>query len=287
MGKYIPGNPAFVIKNMPGGGHVLATNYMYTTAPKDGTVIATVSNGIPTHQVLDGKGVRFDARKFEWLGTTGISNLLTVSWHTSPVKTMADVMTHEIVTGATGTGSGTYMYPSAMNAILGTKFKIVLGYTSSQEVDLAMERGEVAARSGASYRGFLAEHPDWIRGGKLNVLTQVGAVRDPDLPNVPLMEELGKTDEQRKILRLISSPVAMGRPYLAPPGVPADRIAALRAAFDKVMKDPEFLAEAKKLDLDISPLAGDKVAEIVRDTIDAPADVLTKARAAMQAGDKK
>jgi tripartite-type tricarboxylate transporter receptor subunit TctC len=287
MGKYLPGNPQFVIKNMPGGGHVLATNYMYTSAPKDGTWIATVSNGIPTHQVLDGKGVRFDARKFQWLGSTGISNLLTVSWHTSPIKTMADVMTKEIVTGATGTGSGTYMYPSAMNSIIGSKFKIVLGYTSSQEVDLAMERGEVAARSGASYRGFLAEHPDWIRDGKLNILTQVGAVRDPDLPNVPLMDELGKTDEQRQILRLISSPVAMGRPYLAPPEVPADRVAALRHAFDQVMKDPEFLAEAAKLDLDISPLTGTKIAEIVRDTIDAPADVLAKARDAMQAGDTK
>jgi tripartite-type tricarboxylate transporter receptor subunit TctC len=287
MGKYIPGNPQFIIKNMPGGGHVLATNYMFTTAPKDGTYIATVSNGIPTHQVLDGKGVRFDARKFQWLGTTGISNLLTVSWHTSPVKTIADVMEHEIITGATGTGSGTYMYPSAMNAVLGTKFKIVLGYTSSQEVDLAMERGEVAARSGASYRGFLAEHPDWIRTGKLNVLTQVGGVRDPDLPNVPLMDELGKTPEQRQVLRLISSPVAMGRPYLAPPEVPAERIAALRHAFDQVMKDPDFQAEAQKLDLDLNPLPGDKVAEIVRDTIDAPQDVLAKARTAMQSGDTK
>ena len=287
MGKYIPGAPQFVIKNMPGGGHVLATNYMYTTAPKDGTYIATVSNGIPTHQVLDGKGVRFDASKFNWLGSTGISNLLTVSWHTSPVKTISDVLKTEIITGATGTGSGTYMYPSVMNSVIGTKFKIVLGYTSSQEVDLAMERGEVAARSGASYRGFLAEHPDWIRSGKLNVLTQVGAVREPDLPNVPLMEELGRTEPERKLLALVSSPVALGRPYLTAPEVPADRVEALRRAFDQVMKDPEFLAEAKKLELDLNPLTGEKVLEIVKATIDAPPDILAKAKDALQSGDAK
>ena len=284
MPKYLPGAPQFVIKNMPGGGHVLATNYMFTQAPKDGTTLATVSNGIPTHQVLDGKGVRFDARKFQWLGSTGISNLLTVSWAQSGVKTIDDVMKREIITGATGTGSGTYMYPSVMNSVLGTKFKIVLGYTSSQEVDMAMERGEVAARSGASYRGFLAEHPDWIKQGKLNVLTQVGAQREADFPDVPLMDELGKTPEQRALLKLVSSPVAMGRPYLTAPEVPADRVAALRHAFDAVMKDEEFLAEAKKLELDLNPISGERIAQIVSETIDAPPDVLAKAKEALQAG---
>ena len=174
-----------------------------------------------------------------------------------------------------------------MNSVIGTKFKIVLGYTSSQEVDLAMERGEVAARSGASYRGFLAEHPDWIRSGKLNVLTQVGAVREPDLPNVPLMEELGRTEPERKLLALVSSPVALGRPYLTAPEVPADRVEALRRAFDQVMKDPEFLAEAKKLELDLNPLTGEKVLEIVKATIDAPPDILAKAKDALQSGDAK
>ena len=284
MPKYLPGAPQFVIKNMPGGGHVLATNYMFTQAPKDGTVIATVSNGIPTHQVLDGKGVRFDARKFQWIGSTGISNLLTVAWAQSGVKTIEDVMKREIITGATGTGSGTYMYPSVMNSVLGTKFKIVLGYTSSQEVDLAMERGEVVARSGASYRGFLAERPEWIKQAKLSILTQVGAQREADLPDVPLMDELGKTPEQRALLKLVSSPVAMGRPYLTAPEVPADRVAALRRAFDAVMQDQEFLAEAKKLELDLNPISGERIAQIVSETIDAPSDVLAKAKEALQAG---
>jgi tripartite-type tricarboxylate transporter receptor subunit TctC len=282
MPKYLPGNPQFVIKNMPGAGHVLATNYMYNQAPKDGTTIATVNNAIPMIQVLDGKGVRFDAAKLKWIGSTGISNLLTVAWAASGVKSMDDVMNREVITGATGTGSGTFIYPTAMNNILGTKFKVVLGYNSSNEVDLAMIRGEVVVRSGASYGGFLAERPDWIREKKINILTQTGGVRDPALPDVPLMSELGKTDEQRQILRLISSSVAMGRPYLAPPETPPERVEALRRAFDKVMKDPGFIADAQKLELDLMPATGEQIQDIARDSTSAPADLVAKAKAAIE-----
>ena len=281
--KYLPGAPTVVVQNMPGAGHVRATNYMFAQAAKDGTVIATVSNGIPLYQVIDGKGARFDARKFNWLGSTGISNLLTVAWASSGVKSFEDAYRREIITGGTGAGSGTTMYPTVMNSVLGTKFKVVLGYTSSQEVDLAMERGEVAARSGASYGGWLAEHPDWIRGGKIVVLTQTGGVREADLPNVPLMQELGKTDEQNQLLKLISSPVAVGRPFLTAPEVPPERVAALRRAFDAVMKDEAFIAEAKKLELDLKPATGDQVRAIVEDSVGAPPDMIAKARAAQEA----
>lgn len=280
--KYLPGAPQFVVKNMPGAGHVLATNYMYTQALKDGTVIATVNNAIPMIQVLDGKGVRFDARKLAWIGSMGISNLLTVAWAASGVKSMDDVFAREVTTGATGTGSGTFLYPTAMNKVLGTKFKVVLGYASSAEVDLAMTRGEVVARGGASYRGFLAERPEWIRDRLVNILVQAGGAREPDLPDVPLMHELGKTPEQQRLLRLISSSVAMGRPFLAPPETPADRLAALRQAFDAVMKDPDFIAEARKLELDLNPATGDRIAEIARDTIEAPSALIEQARAAIE-----
>ena len=280
--KYIPGAPQFVVKNMPGAGHVLATNYMYNQAAKDGTVIATVNNAIPMIQVLGGKGIRFDASKLAWIGSTGISNLLSVAWAKSGVKTMDDVLAHEVTTGATGTGSGTYIYPIAMNRILGAKWKVVLGYASSAEVDLAMTRGEVVARGGASYRSFLAERPEWIRDKLINILVQVGAVREKDLPDVPLMSELGKTPEQQRILRLISSSVAMGRPFLAPPETPPERLAALRRAFDAVMKDPGFVAEANKLELDLNPATGEQVAEVARDTIDAPPDMIAKAKEAIE-----
>lgn len=281
MPRYIPGNPAMIVRNMPGGGHMLATNHMFNQAAKDGTAIATVANTVPIHQVLDGKGVRYDARQFNWIGSTGSSNLLTVAWHASGVRTIEDAKTNELPTGATGAGSGTALYPAVMNHLLGTKFKIVMGYKASGDIDLAMERGEVAVRSGGSYAGLVHDHPDWLKDKRVNILTQIGAEREPELPDVPLMHELGQNDEQRDILKLISSPVSLGRPFFAPPEVPADRVAALRKAFDATMKDSAFLKEAKQLNLDLSPISGEAVATIVKDTIDAPKDILAKAQAAM------
>jgi len=288
MPKYLPGRPGMIVKNMPGGGHVLATNFMYTQAAKDGTFIATVMNIIPLHQVLDGRGVRYDSRKFNWLGSTGTSNLFTWAWHTSGFKSIDEVMRRELITGATGMGSGTFIYPNAMNVILGTKFKIVMGYAGSPEVDLAMERGEVAARAGASLSGMRQERGDWIRDKKVIPLVQVGSERDKDYPDVPLMQELAKTTEQRQVLNLVSSPPALGRPFFTTPDAPADRVAALRKAFDATMQDEGFLAEAKQYNLDLNPMTGDQITTIVNDTINAPADAVAKAKAAIepQAGSK-
>jgi tripartite-type tricarboxylate transporter receptor subunit TctC len=282
MPNHIPGKPVIIVKYMPGAGHVLATNFMYNQAPKDGTHIATIGNSIPLHQILDGKGVRYDARKFNWLGTTGISNLMTVAWAASGIKSIDDVMKKEVTAGSTGTGSGTSLYPTVTNNVLGTKFKLIAGYRKATEIDLAMERGEVVVRSGFSYGSLSHEHPDWLKDKKVNFLFQVGGEREEDLPSVPLMTDLAKNDEQRQILKLISSTVAIGRPYLTTPGVPADRLAALRSAFMATVKDPAFLTDAKKLDFDLKPLGAEKVTEIVKDTINTPADIVTKARAAME-----
>ena len=283
MPRFIPGRPTMIVRNMPGGGHVLATNFMYNQADKDGTVIATVNNSIPLHQALDGKGVRFDARRFYWLGSTGTSNLMTVAWHTSGFKTMDDVIARELVAGATGIGSGTFIYPNAMNIVLGTRFKVVMGYKSSAELDLAMERGEVQARSGASLAGILQERAYWIKDKKVFVLTQIGTEREPDFPDVPLMHELAKTDEQRQILNLISLPPSLGRPFFTTPDVPAERAAALRRAFEATMKDAAFLAEAKQLNLEMSPFGGAKAAAIVNETINAPPELVAKAKAILEA----
>jgi tripartite-type tricarboxylate transporter receptor subunit TctC len=282
MPQHIPGNPVIIVKYMPGAGHVLATNFMYNQAPKDGTYIATIGNSIPLHQILDGKGVRYDARKFNWLGTTGISNLMTVAWAESGIKSIDDVMKKEVTAGSTGTGSGTSLYPTVMNNVLGTKFKLIAGYRKATEIDLAMERGEVVVRSGYSLGSLTKSHPDWIQEKKVNFLVQVGGEREEELPNVPLMTDLAKNDEQRQILKLISSTVALGRPYLTTPGVPADRLAALRAAFTATVKDSAFRADAKKLDFDLKPLGGEKVTEIVNDTINTPAEIIEKAKAAME-----
>ena len=186
----------------------------------------------------------------------------------------------EVVLGGTGVGSSIVIYPAAMNSLLGAKFKIVLGYKATSEIDLAMERGEVQARTG-SYTGLRSDHPDWLSENKVDILMQIGSKRDPDLPNVPLLSELGRSDEERKILELISSPIALGRPYLAPPGVPADRLAILRAAFDQTLRDEAFLAEAHKMDHEIAPQSAQEVANIVEATIKAPAEIIQRAKDVM------
>ncbi len=282
MGKYIPGNPTFIVQNMPGAGHVIASNYLYGQAPKDGSVIGTVGNSIVLHQVLDGKGVRYDASKFNWIGTTGISNLMTVVWHTTGVKTAEDLRKTEVISGGTGAGSGSVLYTTVARNLLGLRFKNVVGYERARDIDIAMERGEVQARSGFSYGSLAGEHPDWIKDGKVVFVFQVGATRAPELPNVPLMTELARDDGERQVLRMISSPVGLGRPYLTAPDVPADRVAALRQAFDATVKDAGFLADVKKQDFDLYPNTGANVAAIVNETVGASPAIIAKAKEAMQ-----
>jgi tripartite-type tricarboxylate transporter receptor subunit TctC len=282
MPRYIPGKPNIIVKNMPGAGNLLATNYMYNIAPKDGTTIATINNSIPLHQVLDGKGVKYDAAKFHWLGSTGSYNSVAYIWHTTGIKTFKDVTEREVILGGTGVGSSIVIYPIVMNNLLGAKFKIVLGYKGTVDIDIAMERGEVEARTG-SYTALRDERPDWIRDKKVNFVAQIGAIRDRALPDVPLMTELAKTEEHRQIIRLISSPIALGRPFLTPPGTPPEIVAILRNAFQATMRDEQFLKEAAKLELDVDPISGDDVAKIVSDTSGAPPAIIEAARAAMEA----
>lgn len=286
MDRHIPGSPNLIVQNMPGGGNVLATNHMYNIAAKDGTAIATINNAIPLHQVVDGRGVRYDTRKFNWLGSTGGSNSVTLAWNTAGVKTIQDVMKKEVILGGTGPASSIVIFPTVMNRMLGTKFKIVTGYKSSAAVDIALERGEVQARSG-SFEAAYSQHPDWISKKKVVVLVQVGARKDKTLPDVPLLTELARNDEERKVLNLISAPILLGRPYLAPPGVPAERVKLLRAAFAATMSDPKFTGYIKKFGLSVDPLSGDEVAQIVNDTINASASVVAKAKEVMPRKKKK
>ncbi len=281
MPRHIPGNPAMVVKNMPGGGHVVATNFMYNNAPKDGTHIATVNGTIPTHQVIDGTGVRFDARQFNWLGSTASPNLISVTWASSQTKTIQDAMRNEVIAGATGAGSMAALYPTILNNVLGTKFKIVMGYKSAGAIDLALEAGEVESRSGNSYDSLRSDHPDWLRENKVNILVQVGAKRAKEMPDVPLMHELARNEEERGILVLLSSAVTVGRPVFLPPDVPPERVVAMRRAFDATMKDPAFLEETKKLGLEIDPTSAEELTKAVNDTINQPPSVIEKARKAI------
>jgi tripartite-type tricarboxylate transporter receptor subunit TctC len=280
MPGYIPGAPTMIVQYMPGAGHVLASNFLYNLAPKDGTTIANINDAIPLHQVLDGRGVRFDARKFQWLGAMGAINSSIFVWHTSGIKTVQDAMNREVIFGSTGAGSGTALYSTAMNNLLGTKFKIVSGYKNTDEIAIALERGEVEATS-SSLTAIVGHRQEWVTNKKIVFIAQVGGKRYAQLPDVPLLTELAKTDEQRTILRLISAPTTIGRPYAAPPETPVDRVAMLRKAFEQTMHDPAFLAEMKSADVYIDPRTGDDVAKDVDETISVSDDIIEKTKAAM------
>ena len=286
MGRHIPGGPTLIVQNMPGGGNVLATNYMYNIAPRDGLTIASIHNAMPLHQVLDGRGVRFDAGKFGWLGSTGPENEVILVWHTAGINTIKQAMEKEIVLGATGAGSGLSIIPTAMNNVLGTRFKLVIGYKTSEDINLALERGEVQARA-FGINSIVSQHADWLKQGKVAFLAQAGVKRDKDLPEVPLLTELALNPEQRQVLKLISAPAGLGHPYLAPPGTPPERLALLRKAFAATLNDKAFLAEVEKLQIAIDPMSADEVGAIVAETINASPDVVAKAKAAMEAPDAR
>ena len=283
--RYIPGNPSMIVKNMPGAGNLLATNFMYNQAPQDGTHIATVVPGVVQRQIVDPRGVYYDARRFNWLGSTGNSNLVSFVWHAAGVKTLEDVIEREITAGATGVGSNTFYYPNIMNKVLGTKFKIVMGYKTTSAIDLALVRGEVDSHTGGSLSTVLSAHPDWVTEEKVRFLMQIGRKRAQGLEDVPLFSELGKTDKERQILQAISSHETMGRPYLAPPSVPAERIAALRAAFTATMNDDQFRAEATKSKFELDPITGDELAKMVMQTVNAPSDIVAEIQVLLKASE--
>jgi tripartite-type tricarboxylate transporter receptor subunit TctC len=260
---------------MPGGGSRTAMNWIYSVAPKDGSVLGTGDQSISIAQALGDPQVRFDVRKFVYIGNPARENNTTAAWHTSGVKTIQDAMDKEVTVGATG-GSTSSQYPKAMNALIGTKFKIILGYPGGNDINLAMERGEVAVRGSNSWGAWKATRPDWLRDNKINILVQIGLEKSEDLPNVPLLMDLAKNDEDRAVLRLLSAPTAIGRPIMTNPGVPDDRVAFLRAAFDAMVKDPKFLAEAKKENFEIDPVSGAEMQKIVQEIVSAPAGVRKK-----------
>lgn len=280
MGKYLAGAPTMVVNNMPGAGNMLAANYMYEIAPKDGTTIAVFNNAVPLNQVLDGRGVRFDASKFNWIGSTGGRNEAVFALRSAGVLTLDDLRQRELVVGSTGPGSSIAIYPTVMRNMLGAKFRIVNGYKSSTEVFLAMERGEVNARSG-SLASISAGFQKWLDDKRLVFFAQVGSRRDKEIPDVPLLTELARNDDERRVLALISSPAELGQPYLAPPGVPEARVRQLREAFAKSLRDADFVNEAEKAQVDLDPITGEAIAKIVLDVVQAPEHVVAAARNAL------
>jgi len=280
LGKHIPGQPSIIARNMPGAGHVLAANYMFTEASKDGSTICAISPSIITHQLLDGRGVRYDVGRFQWLGTTDYGNQAVYAWAASGVTTLDDTFKREVVTGATGAGAYNMLYPVLMNNLLGTRLKIITGYKSTKELEIALQRGEIELRAGHSVSSVKALYGEWLRDKKINVIAQAGPQRDSDFPHAPLLTEYAKTDEARRIFELFEVDLAIGRPFLTPPDVPSERVEALRRAFDQTMQDPAFLADAQRAGLDIHPRNAAVVTEIIRKAAAMPRELLTAARRA-------
>ncbi len=279
MGKHIPGNPTIVPKNMEGAGSLRLAIWLYTVAPKDGTVFGTIGRGIPFDPLLGRTGAQFEATKFSWIGSANDEVSICAAWHTTPVDKLEDLKTKEMIVGGTGGAADTDQFPRVVNGVLGTRMKVISGYPGGNDINLAMERGEVQGRCGWSWSSVKATHPTWVDEKKIKILVQMSLAKHPDLPDVPLIMDLAKTEEQKQILRLIFARQVMGRPYVAPPGIPADRLAALRKAFMDTMKDPDFLAEAKKSELEITPVPGEEIQKLVEEVYETPKDVVAKASA--------
>lgn len=277
-GRHIPGNPNVVVQNMPGAGSRKAANYVYNVAPKDGTVVALTLDTLPLYQALRGQGVKYDLTRVGWIGNMAQLTSAVVVWHTAPATTIEETFKKQVVLGSTGTSSGTYMIPALMNGILDTKFKIVTGFPGTNQINLAMERGEVDGRAGGSWANFRLQKADWIRDGKIAPLAQIGLTKAPGLEDVPLVTDLAKTDDQRKLMNLLASASAFSRAPWLPPGVPADRLSALRRAFDTAMTDSKLQAAAEKRKVLIDPMTGEVLAEEIRKALDISPALVGKAR---------
>jgi hypothetical protein len=263
LGEHLAGKPTIVVNDMPGASGVRATNYLHEVAPKDGTVLATFNKSMPFYQAMGEGGIRFKAQEFSWIGALSQTNDTVAVWHTTGVKTIEDAKRREIVMGALSYIGTNWTYPVLLNALVGTKFKIVTGYPSGIAVDHAMEKGEVEGRGSNQWAAWKAIHADWVREKKIVPIVQVGLRKEPELPNVPLLSELAQNDEQRAMLQFVSEAAAMDGPLAAPPGVPADALRELRMAFNAMVKEATFRAEAERLSIDLGPLAGEEVARIV------------------------
>ena len=283
IGRHIPGAPNVVPRNMDGAGSLRAANYLYQVAPKDGTAIATFGRGVAFDPILGLPGSAFDATKFSWLGSANDEVSTCVAYKGSGVSTIEDAEQKELIVGGSGGSADTDQQPKVLNGVLGTKMKLVVGYPGGNDINLAMERGEVKGRCGWSWSSLKSTHADWLRDKTVSVFIQLALHKHPDLPDVPLVMDLAKTDADRRILELVFARQVMGRPFAAPPGVPKDRLAALRQAFDDTMKDPDFLAEAAKIDVEITPVSGEKLQGLVDDVYhDTTPDIAAKAGALLK-----
>ncbi len=276
MGKHIPGKPTIVPQNMAGAGSLRAASFLYSAAPKDGTAFGTFSRTTGINPLLE-SGANFDGTKFGWLGSVTNDVSTCITWHTSVVKTWNDFLAKPITLGGQGPSSEPDIFANLYKNLFGAKVKLVAGYPGTNEITLAMERGEVDGLCGLSWSTLKTRHAQWMKDKKINIVVQAAFKKEPEMADVPLIVDLTKDQEKLQILKIFLAAQEMARPFAAPPGIPEDRKAALIAAFDATVKDPEFLAEAKKLDLDVNPVSGKAIDKLLVELYATPKDVLAKA----------
>ena len=278
LGKYLPGKPTVIVRNMPGAGSLVATTSLYGSLPKDGTTLGVIGGGVVLEPLLNNPQANYDPRRFNWIGGRTPDNFLCLVWHTVPVNTLQDVIKRETVVGATGPGSRTLTYPKALNELLGTKFKIVSGYPGGNEITLALERGEVEGYCGWALGSIKTRAPEWLRDGKIRPLAQFTLSKSSVLRNVPLATDLADTEKGRRAIEFFAADSVLAWPLMAPPDLPAERVAELRSAFNAMMQDPQLRAEAASQGLDIDPVSGAEIAELVERIYGTPPDVLDLVR---------
>jgi tripartite-type tricarboxylate transporter receptor subunit TctC len=278
---HIPGNPPIVIQNMPGGGGIRAMLYLDSIAPKDGTTLGLVHSSVPFAPIYGIKAASFDPRTMNWIGSIDASTGICVAWHESGIATWQDMLAKPFVVGGTGAGSQMETLPVMLDKLFGARLKVISGYRGGNDIYLAMERGEIQGRCGGLISSINSTRPDWFAKKLVNVPIQIAAVRNPLFPDAPAVMELAKDEHTRKILQLILAPLEMDRPILAPPGVPEERVAALREAFHAAMNDPAFVAEAEKDHLEIREVSGRRIEQILSDAFAMPPEIAKAATETM------
>jgi tripartite-type tricarboxylate transporter receptor subunit TctC len=279
LSRHIPGNPNIIAKNVPAAAGLAAASALYTTADKDGSTIAAFTNGAAMDPLFGNASARYDAQKFNWLGSIGKLQNVCATWHRSEVKSIAAARAREVIVAAAGATSNSAIVPRTLNALLGTKFKVIAGYDTGPGLTLAIERGEAEGICGLSWSTIKASRPHWIRDRLLNIIVQMSLTKLPELPDVPNVLDLVADRENKQVLELILIRQEAGRPFAAPPGVPADRLAALRRAFDATLADDEFRADAQKAQLEIEPLAAAEIETLLATAYGAPNAIVRRAAA--------
>ena len=278
IGRHLPGQPGVIIQNMPGAGSPTMTNYLYNVAPRDGSAIGLPARGLFIEPLFGNENAKFEARKYSWIGSISRDVATCFTWYTSGIATIQDTMSREVLVGSSSVASSSHQFPLVLNALLGTRFKPLLGYVDSAGVGLAMERGELEGYCSFTWASIKSARPKWIEQKQINILLQLTMTKHRELADVPVVMDLARDDATRQAFALVLADQEMGRPVAAPPDVPAERVNALRQAFDATMKDPEFLADAARMTIEIDPIDARAVEQVLERVYATPQSVIDRVK---------